>query len=240
MRHAGAKIIVVVVLSLHLWIPTAAQPEISSDDKATLAEGAKAADEFIDYFRRTLDFGRSWRRYRMKNTSCMLRANGVMSDSLQQKHKPTDAFLEQAYVAVHNMYYLQAAYELSLNKMSDSDKKEPKEIVEFKKRSSYFRDETEDPRTLKEVRRAIAEMNQLSRLYRKYMPKDALRNDVWRANVKYFEEYQPDNNFGVTKGWDQICVSDKQKVYTFERGIFYFYFVRENRRLRIAGFGIGN
>lgn len=72
------------------------------------------------------------------------------------------------------------------------------------------------------------------------MPRDAMKNDIWKASVRYFEEYKKGNNRGVTTGWDDMCASSTTKLYTFERSIFYFYFIIERGKLKIAAFGIGD
>ena len=218
---------------------TPAQDKFSPEDEATLKEAEKTADQFIERFRQTLDFKTTWEEFRRDNKSCVVRANGVTSESLREELKLSDDFLETLYVAVMNYYYLKFAHDLSKVKIGATDEPIiPKDLANYVEKSKYLSENSKDPQSVDEINDMVSELNHIAKLYKQHMPKDAMNNDIWKANIKYFEEYKREYNRGVQKGWSDICVSETKKVYTFERCIFYFYFIMENGKLKIAGVGM--
>ena len=74
----------------------------------------QVADRFMEQFRHTLDFGNTWRSFRVSNPSCTHRANGNLRQGDYDRLRLSSDLIEKLYVATMNLYYLQAVYELSL------------------------------------------------------------------------------------------------------------------------------
>ena len=43
---------------------------------------------------------------------------------------------------------------------------------------------------------------------------------------------------GILNGDPTLCVGEPSKVYIIDRGLFYFYIVDEDGRMRVAGLGV--
>ena len=108
------------------------------------------------------------------------------------------------------------------------------------KRSTYVKTNGKNPKTAKEIGEMIVELKRFARLYRKYMPRNVMRSAVWRANSSYLASSGSWDHTGVLNGNSDFCVPDNVKLYIVERSIFYFYFVEEKGRMRVAALGIGN
>ena len=67
-----------------------------------------------------------------------------------------------------------------------------------------------------------------------------MRSAAWRANSSYLASSGSWDHTGVLNGHPDFCVSNNVKLYIVERSIFYFYFVEENGRMRVAALGIGH
>lgn len=217
-----------------------AQKPLSAEDRAAIAKASVVADAFIAKFRQTRDFTQAWKAFRRQDIRCTVRANGVVDETMRRRLKLSDAYLEKVYGSAMNFYFLRWAYGLTLHRMSDGGDEwsDPESIVAYEKKARFLGNDTEDPKTLFGLRRMILEMDHVSALFRKHMPRDVMRNEIWRANIRWFEEQDPSNHVGIEAGSESLCVPASTKTYTFERGPFYFYFIREKGTFKIAAFGI--
>jgi hypothetical protein len=66
-----------------------------------------------------------------------------------------------------------------------------------------------------------------------------MRSSVWRANAKYLLGKEGIGHLGVGSGHANFCIPDDVKYYNVDRGLFYFYFIEEKGRMKVAGFGTG-
>jgi hypothetical protein len=234
----------VIFLTITLSIPhRALSQELSSVDREKLKLAEKAADRFVERFRQTLDFGTVWKEFHMSDISCTIKANGFFSLNDYKRLKFEDVLLERFYVALMNYYYLKGVHDLSVARM-DSDLSEeamtPKEIRVAEKRSTYVKTNGKEPRNAKEIEEMIVELRRFARLYRKYIPRNVMRSAAWQANSRYIAGRGAWDHTGVLNGHPDFCVPNNVKLYIVERSIFYFYFVEESGRMRVAALGIGN
>jgi hypothetical protein len=237
------KRLVATALFISLAIPCFTLGQKSSTESAEKQRHAEEiADRFIDRFERTLDFGVTWKAFRMSDPSCTHRANGNLGVTDYAKLKLRRTVIEKLYVATMNLYFLKAVYELSLVRVdSESGSEEPPvpakvELVE--KRSKFFQNDDRKPQTPEEVSELIDTLDQLARLYRKYLPKGAMKSAVWQTNEKYLRSRSGMDHAGVLRGNETFCVPRGRNVYLVDRGIFYFYVVEEGDRMKVAGLGI--
>jgi hypothetical protein len=229
-----------------LFVSLTAAPHVaftqknSTDNTDTQRRAEQLADRFVERFQQTVDFGIVWKEFRMSDPSCTHRANGNLGDDDHAKLGLDGPIIEKLYIATMNLYYLKAVYELSLTRIdSQSDgPPTPAEIKAFAKRSKFFRNDDRKPQSYEEVNKLIRTFDQLARLYRRYIPKEAMKSAAWRANEKYLRRTSGMGDVGVLNGSETFCITDGSNVYIVDRGIFYFYIVDEGGKMRVAGLGI--
>jgi hypothetical protein len=227
-----------VSLTVGPYVTLAQKNSTENTDKQQRAE--QIADRFVERFQQTLDFGIVWREFRLSDPSCTHRANGTLGENDYAKLRLNGDIVEELYIATMNYYYLKAVYDLSLTRI-DSQSEEaltPAEIEVIEKRSKFFQKDDRKPRNQKEVSELIGTFNQLARLYRKYIPKEAMRSAAWRANEKYLKGRSGMAHADVLNGDETFCVAEGTNVFIVDRGIFYFYVVDEGGTMKVAGLGI--
>jgi len=212
----------------------------STRNTDTYRRAEQIADRFVERFQQTLDFGIVWKEFRLSNPSCTHRANGILTEDDYAKLKLNSRTVEELYIATMNFYFLQAVYELSLARIDSQsqDVPTPPEIEVIEKRSKFFQNDDHQPQSQEEVSELIGTLNQLARLYRQYIPKEAMKSATWRANEKYLRDRSGTDHAGVLNGDETFCVPQGINVYIVDRGLFYFYVVDEGRKMKVAGFGI--
>ena len=121
--------------------------------------------------------------------SCTHRANGILNQSDYERLKLSSRTIEKLYIATMNYYYLMAVHELSLARIdsqSDSDDSlTPNEVKVIVKKSKFFQNDDRKLQNAREVGELISTFDQLSALYRKYMPAGAMKSPAWRASQEY-------------------------------------------------------
>jgi hypothetical protein len=234
-------LVAIVLLISFTAIPhiTLAQKDSSYNiDKQRRAE--KLADRFLARFQQTLDFGIVWKEFRLSDPSCTQRANGMLGENDYAKLKLNSRVVEELYIATMNFYFLQNVYELSLARIGSQsqDPPTPAEIEVVQKGSKFFQNDDHQLQSPDEVNELIGTLNQLARLYRQYIPKEAMKSPAWRANEKYLRDKSGIDQPTVLKGHETFCIAQTTNVYIVDRGLFYFYVVDEGGRMKVAGFGI--
>ena len=237
------KMLVATALLISLAIPNLTLGQNGSTETAEKQRRAEdIANRFIERFERTLDFGVTWKAFRVSDPSCTHRANGTLSAADYARLKLRRSIIEKLYVATMNLYYLKNVYELSLVRIDSSSGYEdapfPTEIEQVEKRSKFFQNDDRQFRTPKEVSELIDTLEQLARLYRKYLPKGAMNSAAWQANEKYLRTRSGMDQGRVMSGDQTLCIPNDRNVYQVDRGVFYFYVVEEGNRMRVAGLGI--
>lgn len=214
--------------------------KIPSESTKENVRAARVADQFVEMFRKTRDFGVVWKTFRMSDPSCTHRANGLLNQSGYDRLKLSGRTIEKLYIATMNFYFLQVVSELSLERIdSQSDSGQSiaaREIERIEKRSKFFQDDDRQLNNVGEVRELIRTLDQLAAMYRRHMPKGTMKSSAWRESQKYLmaKSDHPD----VLNGDETLCVPEQTKVYIIDRGIFYFYIVEERGKMRVAGLGI--
>ena len=176
----------------------------------------------------------------MSDPSCTHRANGNLSENDYAKLRLNGDIIEKLYIATMNLYYLKAVYELSHTRIDSKseDFATPAEIEVIEKRSKFFQNDDRKPQSYEEVSELIGTFDQLARLYRKYLPKEAMKSATWRANEKNLRSRSEIAYAGVLNGDETFCIAKGSNVYIVDRGIFYFYVVDEGGKMKVAGLGI--
>jgi hypothetical protein len=237
-RLVGAILFISLTFTPYVTVAQKIPSEVAEKQR----RAGRVADRFVDTFRQTLDFGTAWKAFRLSDPSCTHRANGILSQGDYDRLNLSSQTIEKLYVATMNYYYLMAVRDLSLARIdSQSDSHEsptPREIEATVKKSKFFQNDDRTPQSDEEVSELISTFDQLARLYRKYLPKGAMRSAAWRANQKYLIGRRGMDHEGILNGNTTFCVPEQSKVYIVDRGIFYFYVVEEGSKMRVAGLGI--
>ncbi len=116
-------------LVLLLFIVVAANPYVTfaqkdSTEYAKQRRAEQVADRFVKRFQATLDFGMTWKTFRLSDPSCTHRANGILDQSDYERLQLNRRTIEKLYIATMNYYYLMNVHDLSLARIgsqSDSD-----------------------------------------------------------------------------------------------------------------------
>lgn len=229
--------VLVLVLTLNPCVVLAQRNAANHLDKQ---RAEQIADQFIERFEQTLDFGIVWKALRLSDPSCTQRANGILNEDDYANLKLSGDIVEKLYIATMNFYYLKNVYELS-HSLIDSESEPasaPAEIEARMKRSKFFEGDEHKPQSQKEVTELIGTLDQLARLYRKHIPRKAMKSPVWRANEKYLRSRNTTDHEGVLNGSETFCIAEGSNVFIVDRGVFYFYLVNEGGKMRVAGLGI--
>ena len=232
----------IVLLFIFVANPHAMFAQKNFTERTKEQRAGRVADRFVNRFRATLDFGVAWKAFRLSDPSCTHRANGILDQSDYERLKLNSRTIEKLYIAAMNYYYLMTVYELSLARIdsqSDSDDSlTPNEVKVIEKRSKFFQNDERKLQNAREVGELISTFDQLSALYRKDMPAGVMKSPAWRANQKYLIASSGMDHVATLNGDATFCVSEKDKVYIVDRGLFYFYLVEEGRQMKVAGLGI--
>lgn len=220
-------------------------PSTKSPIKAANLEIENAADRFISIFRRNLDFGSAFDEMFVSNATERMREAGFFSsfnfDEDFVRSTQIDP-LEKAYKAVMSFYYLQAIYDYNKPKGSNgTDGGYPSELRTVFEESKYLRillgegdSEVAPVKTRDELDRFSEEFHKAAELYKKYLPSDPF-GETYRQNIS-----EGDSIVRVRYGDKEYGIARDVKVYTLERDLFAFYFVKEGNEYRVLTLGIGN
>jgi hypothetical protein len=248
------RILTRLLISLALSFSTsyaAFAQAISPVDRAKLRQAERTADRFVERFRQTLDFGTVWRETQVSDASCNYRRNGPWETKDYERLKLNDALVESLYLAYMNCFYLSFAYRLSLTRITEDEgydraiaKLLPEEIRAAERKLVDIEAGHEGrlrPQQAREVEAVVAELNRLAGIWRKHLPRNVMRSAVWRANVKYLLSKEGLGHLGVYRGGHtNFCIPNDVKYYVVDRALFYFYFIEEKGRMKVAGLGVGS
>lgn len=213
---------------------------------------ADSADQFVRRFHETLDFGVVFHEMfvsdagqRRRNAEIFL--GGSLSPQLFKS--TSDKAIAEAFVALMNVYFLKASYDLSEGSV-DSRKETvtpPKKISSAMLSSRFFRslaqvdDVSEDVtiNTAQELQQFIKDANHISHLYRGFLSKNAFDSPKYKANVERF--YTGANiSPQVKQGYPDFGVDERVRIFVIEREIFRLFFIEEAGQLKVLTVGIGD
>ena len=195
--------------------------------KQKLAEAEAAADRLINRFHETLDFAPVFDESFVTEPNLRRRAVTFKGDS----NLPPDIsepLAERAYAAILTYLHLFAEYKLI------QDKQEvPPEVDRSPLVSKYFGQADSGKthfKTPEEVEEAIADMNQLSEMYRKHFSPDAFKSHLYRQGVAEEQQRARQYNHNVPRiehGNVKFEISAQTPVYIVRREFFDYYFIEE-------------
>jgi hypothetical protein len=204
---------------------------------------SKSANQFIELFHRTLDFGAGFDKLFLPNTVEKMREiNFFQSFGLNSELEATadKIVLENFYKANMNYYYLNGLYGLSKdgNEIPSEILKDIKSTKFANKILNADRDDIVIS-TTDEIKQFTAELNSLANLYRKYIPKGIFNSKMYKTKLKKLTIKQSPS-LQILDGYDDFKIKKGTKVYYMEKDLFIFYFVKQNGKFKVLTLGIGN
>ncbi len=205
-----------------------------------------AADLFIRRFRETLDFGRAFDETAVHDALRRLRRAGElksfgMSERLAQAIDGRTA--ARFYKAFMNFVYLRTVHAVSL-KGGDGDPDHVRLPKEFrraidgsKELRHIYSDSVADPpeaEAPRALRKFIADLERMSALFRKHLPRNVFESEAYRTSVARLER-ERGHLFEVYRGGPYFGVAEGVGVYGVCRDLFCFKFVEERGRMKVLG-----
>jgi TonB family protein len=220
------------------------QPILSPEDQEKLRRVEETADRFIQRWHETLDLNVLFDEMYVTNAK-QRRQNAylfnevyklITRSGIQPKvGKGIDeAVMKAGFMAFWNMFYLDSEYKLAFWRPGERVKL-PTEIVEAQQeRDKIELSKTE--MTLKPIKEYIAKADHLSSLYRKYLSRGVFESPTYKANLERSLEWK-NLSLRIMRGFVHRGVKDNVKVYSIQRGVFPFYFIEEEGKLKVLKLG---
>jgi hypothetical protein len=211
-----------------------------------------AADLFIRRFRETLDFGRAFDEMAVSDATSRLRKAGEiraigLDESLADEID--DQTASRLYKALMNFVYLMNTHAGSLKAgvVADPDRvplpKEFKRIINNSRQLRHIYSHTVENfpvvTTKLELQKFIDDLEQMSALYRKHLPRNVFMSKAYRANIRRLErgrEYQ----FEIYKGDSYFDIPENIEVLGVCRDMFCFRFIEEDGKLKVLTLVLGD
>ena len=207
----------------------------------------RAADHFIDRWHQTLDFNVLFdelyvtgRRQRLQNLSWFVdfyRHLAGRGENPAIDKDIDERIVRAGFVAFYNMWYLGDEYELAYRTDDNPSPRPPGFDALMKSLDGV----TVDPiRMRREVVLDYASKAEtVAAVFRASLPPAAFRSAVYRENLRLQEERRrPEKKtVQVLHGMSNYGIPESVEVYALERGLFRFFFIEENGKMKVLKLG---
>jgi hypothetical protein len=222
---------------------------------------AKAADELIARFRETLDMGIVFDDLASTKARENLQKGLFSLGEVDQKflrHQDSNV-RKRLFKDEMNYYYIKMAFYLTFSRnIGDKEKEDlyaPNEFsVEFTNKVRKFRcvkgffddrnpQDDHQIKTDDELSKYLAELEQVTVILKKYLPRNYSKLKIYKTNYDDFVNDQDKYlrpKVESRRGNSYFEVSENEDVFVVIRDIFTMYFIKENGKMKLLGFGIGN
>jgi hypothetical protein len=234
-------IAVFFVVSFLIFAPTSVKGQQMS--AMELERANKSAHQFIEEFRKTLDFGSAYEKFFVKNSIQILKKYGFFNIISQDKKfvkKLDDATLKRVYVTEMNIYYLVAVHDLAKYKeghdsYNDDERLGKPHVIalqESDKHNPLVSSNDVGIKTKSELNKYLKELDRVIELYRKQLTQEIFYSEQYKGRVKQFTDFRkiPPS---ISTARTELGLKKDTKVYTLQKDIFVFYFVEEKGQLKI-------
>ena len=218
--------------------------ELTPEEAAKERRVEEAAERFIKRWHETLDLNILFDEQYVANPE-QRRMNvglfgGVYKQLSASAYGPgvakgvDEALLRDAFFAFWNYYYLAQEYQLALGKPDDGDFPEP---PEFKRPQMPKLDQKMIRRT--QVVQLMEILKPAAAVYRKYLTPDLFSAPRYSQNLRRAEDKADENEkrFRISQGFPEYDVPNNTDVYYLRKGVFEFYFIEENGKLKVLTLG---
>ena len=213
-------------LIFFLSLAAADHPAQTRNSSLLLRQAETTARQIVQQFHTDLDFKRALDRNFVSDPKLRLLA---MPFDDEEKWKQFDQpTRERTYVALMTFIHLWAEYTLIQHKLEV-----PPEIDRDK---DLILISSNAPKTLAELNRGIAELEEVSNLYRKYFPKGVFESAQYRTSVGEIvtdAKTNHDNVPRIDKGNARFGIPETVSVYVVRPEAFDYYFIRENGAMKL-------
>jgi hypothetical protein len=143
--------------------------------------------------------------------------------------------MREAFFAFWNMWYSNDEYRLCFKESEGFDLKEPPELASLGDNPGL----NEKRMSRSQVERFVSWSKGVALVYRKYLTAGVFDSPRYQKNLAnhhaIHDEYE--KRFRITSGMSNFDVPDSTPVYYLRRGIFEFYFIEENGKLKVLTLG---
>jgi hypothetical protein len=207
----------------------AAQPVRTGTDRdPRLGQAEAAANRIVERFHQTLKFDGIFADELVSDPGLRRR---VLSFDAEDKWTQFDvASRERVYVAMMTWLHLWAEY-----MMIQKDREVPPEFEIMNREPKLFSHST-PPQTMTELNEDVAELEQMSAVYRKYFPAGVFQSAQYRKSIKDGVEYVASHSRNVPrieKGNSKFGIPESVPVYVVRPEAFDYYFIEERGGMKL-------
>jgi hypothetical protein len=227
------RIVLLLIVAGSLSATTkASQSTVGNTDKedAMLSRAEVAANRIVRRFHETLDFSGIFVDGFVTEPRLRTRALSFGNPDLLNRFDAATS--ERMYVSAMTFMHLFEDYVLIQN-----DNKAPPEVQNLDPKPEFLvSSDTKPPRDLVEANRAIAEVEKVSALYRKYLTQAAFGGPIYRENLRRERKSEKDNFLNVPRidqGNKKFGIPETIPVYVVRPEVFDYYFIEERGVMKI-------
>jgi tetratricopeptide (TPR) repeat protein len=220
---------------------------VTPEEEEKRRQVEEAADRFIRRWHETLDLNVLFDEMYVSNPE-QRRRNvnlfyGVYQHVTASAYGPAvdktvdEKVMRAAFIAFWNRAYLNSEYRLSHFK-AEEEANYPPDIVKAETELRQIK-LSQKRMSLGPIMQFVAKVDQASSVYRRHLTPEKFKAPLYQENIKKMaaEVSESEKPFRIIKGFPEYGVKDDVEVYTLERGVFSFYFVREGGQLKVLTLG---
>jgi hypothetical protein len=229
MSHFGAKSAALVIILAAVPAIAAKPVQTSMDRDPKLAQAEAAANRIVEHFHQTLKFDAVFFNDEFVSDPGLISRALSLDD--EDKWKQFDVpTRERLYVAMMTWLHLWAEYPM-IQKEHDV----PPEFEKRNREPSLF-SKSNPPRTISELNKDVAELEQMSAVYRKYFPSGIFQGEQYRKSIKQGVDYVESHSRNVPrieKGNAKFGILGSVPVYIVRPEAFDYYFIEEKGGMKL-------
>jgi len=227
------RIVLLLIVTGFLSATTrASQSAVGNSDteEAMLRRAEVAANRIVRRFHETLDFGGIFADEFITEPNLRTRALSFGNPDLLTHFDA--ATRERMYVSTMTFMHLFESYVLIQNV-----NKTPPEVQNLDPKPEFLvSSDTKPPRDLAEANQAIAEVEKVSALYRKYLTQVVFDGPIYRENLRRQRKSEKDNFVNIPRivqGNEKFSIPKSVPVYVVRPECFDYYFIREDGVMKL-------
>lgn len=208
----------------------------------------EAADRFIERWHQTLDLNVLFEEMYVSNPK-LRQINGRLFRGVYQFLSASawgpgvnkdvgDELLRDAFFAFWNMYYMSDEYQMAYQTDEQGGLVDPPELKRM--RASMQRRKLNEKRITRTQAIELRDgFKGIAAVYRKYLRADTFKSATYLKNLSREDSHENEfeKRFQISPGFPGFGVPDNVEVFYLQKGVFRFYFVEEEGKLRVLTLG---
>lgn len=221
--------------------------DLTPEEVAKQHRVEEAADRFIERWHQTLDMNVLFDELYVSNPK-QRQQNARMfygvykfwagSSGPEVDQDVDDTLMRDGFFTFWNLWYQINEYVLAYQEPDDQELAEP---PEFKRQPLKSRLPKLDVKRMsrRQVGQFIDKTRAVLPVYRKYLAAEVFKTERYLENLKRHEESESEDQkrFKIEPGFPDFGVPNNVEVYYLRKGIFEFYFIEENGKLKVLTLG---